>query len=314
MKNIRLHCALLAAALMAAVSTHATLAAGLDINDQAVLVPYANDTGNGFTTTVGITTRAAGTLYWAFFDQNGNRRARGDETLLTHQRFAFIWSTEAAAAVAGGPANTPGYLLFAIDTTVGGLITGADSNALTAGAFFVNLPVNDVAYIPTMPIDAAWLSDADPDNWTNNPITQLAPADAIAAGATLNLPYLIAGSPNDGEDTKFYVFTTASLGSTRSMTVHDGDGASKIITVQALSSNLNILDPETVSDITPAFYGDGMVRWTIPAGAGGPIQAFAFSVIESDAFGAAQTLDGGQWCHPGSVARAVLRHKVHRLG
>ncbi|MFO1349815.1 MAG: hypothetical protein U1F68_03695 [Gammaproteobacteria bacterium] len=263
--------------------------AGMDANSSVVLVPYANFSAANVTTAVGLTARAAGTIHWAFFDQNGNRRARGTETMIANQRFGFIWATEAAAATTPVSANTPGFLVFALDTNGDNAITGADGNNLTAGAFSLNIPDNDVAYIPT--VDVTAISDPNPNNWTSNPVTTLG-GGAVASGADVGMPYLIAGTPNDGEDTKFYIFTTASPGPSQSMTVHDGSGASKAITVQTLNINLNIIDPETVTDITSSFFGDGSVRWVVPAPGGVNIGAFAFSVIESNAFGAAQTLMG----------------------
>lgn len=263
-------------------------AARMDFLDEVVLVPYVEFASNQETTVVGLTAADPGTIYWAFFDANGIRRASGTKTVVDLQKIAFVWASEAPSGAF--LANEPGFLVFAMDTNNSGTITEDDGNFLKASAFFVNQNDSDVAYIPVIDVDDSELSSSNPNNWTTNPITAI---PSIETGRTAEFSYLIAGSPDDGDDTDLYIFTTADPGANQSMSIHDGDGNFVDATIFTANTHLNIIDPERINNLPQQYFGDGFFLWQIPQGSNGAtIYAFIFSIVESNFFGAAQTLLG----------------------
>jgi hypothetical protein len=250
------------------------------------MVPYANFTTGGNLTAVGLLARDAGTVYWAFFDADGNRRANNSFPIVANQLRGFFWN----ATTAGGTtlADEPGFLLFELDINGDSKITDADGfDHLGANAFYI-VPPNDVAYVPTVDVDYYDLNDPNPTNWTNSPVQTL--SLNTGTGDIADIQYLIDGA-SGGDDTAIVIWTTRQMVSTQNMTLHDGDGTSKPITTPFLADNLNLIDPEADPEVTSGFFGDGYVRWEIPNGGdGGDVQVFLFSMVSSPTFGAIQTL------------------------
>lgn len=269
-------------------SINHSYAARVDFLDQAVLIPYVEFSSEDVTTVVGLTAADPGTIYWTFFDSNGTRRASGVKNVIDLQKIAFIWASEAPAGAL--LANEPGFLVFALDTNNSGTITGADGDFLKASAFFVDRPNNDVAYIPVIDIDDSQLNSSNPNSWNFNPVAALPSAES---GDVIEFSYLIEGNPNDGDDTELYLFTTSDPGGTQSTSIHDGDGNSIAVNLFTNNNNLNIINPELISNLPQQYYGDGFFLWQIPQGSGGKtVYAFTFSIVKSNFFGAAQTLLG----------------------
>ncbi len=242
---------------------------------------------------VGLTSRAAGTVYWRFFDPNGNGVLGGSFAVEANRLTPFIWD----ATKAGGNAlmDVPGMILFGLDTDGNARIEPADGNNLTANAFQIDLAAQDVAYSPTVDIDAADISQPDPSLWTNTPVEHLDGAGGKAGdtGDVMDVQYLIDGVPQSGDDTLIYFWITKPVASTQAMTIYDGSGSSKSINVPFLFNNLILVDLEQLPDVTSAFYGDGFVRWTVPSSTTAtPIEVFTGAIAVSDTFGAMQTLMG----------------------
>ncbi len=254
--------------------------------DSAQMVPYANFTAGGNITAVGVLARDSGTVYWAFFDGDGNRRAHNSFSIQANELHPFIWNTATAGASLAG---VEGFLLFAIDTDGDGQITGADgSDNLGANAFYI-VPPNDVAYIPTVDVDDSELISSNPANWTVPPVTGL-PSKFAETGDTVDIQYLIDGA-NGGDDTAIIIWTSRQMASSQNMTIHDGNGTSKAISTPFFKDNLNVIDLEADDEVTSAFFGDGYVRWTVPNGGDGlSVDVFLFSMVSSPTFGAIQTL------------------------
>lgn len=286
---------LLAAVTAAIAFAQPAYGAAMNVGKQLLMVPWAYYTSTTTTTAVGIGSRYAGEVYWAFFDANGNRRAHGHFAVGEFSRTPFIWSAAAAASGESGLDNLDGYLLFGLDTSGDARIDGTDSGRIGGNAFYVDTTANDVAYIPILGFDSGHLSQQDTSQWTNDPIADLPDHEGWAAdtGKFAKLGFMIDGAAG-GDDTTFYIWTSHEVGSSQSMTVYDGDGASKTVSVPLLNDHLNVLDPEQHPAIDSAFYGDGFVNWLLPKASDGTtdIQAFMFSIVSSDAFGAAQTLMG----------------------
>jgi len=255
-------------------------------NNYAVtqLVPYAEFTSGGNLTAVGLIAKSDGTVYWAFFDADGNRRANGSLTILANHLKPFIWNAETPGAAS--LADVPGFLFFALDTDGDGRFLGVDDYALGANAFYL-VPPNDVAYVPTVEVGPGALTDPSPANWTNNPILSVV---YLHTGDEVDLQYIMDGA-SGGDDTTLVIWTARQMASSQNMTIHDGEGTSKAITVQFLDDNLNLIDLETNPDVTSGFYGDGFVRWAIPnANDAAAVGGFMFSMAISPTFGASQTL------------------------
>lgn len=245
---------------------------------------------SGGVTAVGLTSNAAGTVYWAFFDPNGNGLVSGSFSVQQDRLTPFIWDS----STAGGPAlaDVPGLLLFGLDTDGNGRIEVVDGKHLGSNAFFVDISVNDVAYIPTMNLRADDIDESNPSNWTNLPIAMLDGAGGKDAdtGDVMDMQYLIDGAAG-GDDTNIFIFTTEPVASSQTMTIYDGAGASKSITVPFLFNHLNVIDPEQLTDVTSAFNGGGFIRWTVPSSTTATaVDVFGGIIVESPTFGAAQTL------------------------
>lgn len=266
-----------------------SLAAGLNVYDEAQLVPWVHYSG-GNTTAVGLLARADGTVRWSFYDENGNQRHSGDFSIVANDFRPFIWNSEAAGA-ATSLSGVNGYLLFALDTNGDGMINGADTAAsLGANAFYVDASNGDVMFIPVFDLDEFHLSEADTTNWANNPISQLGTVDGKSAdtGDTLDIQYIGDGATG-GIDTNIYIWSTGAPPSSSAATVYDGAGASKAITVPLLNDNLNVLNMETNTDVTASF-NNGYMRWTVPALSSGNA-VVVFSIAIDPNFSAAQTLN-----------------------
>ena len=281
-------------ALLAATMMYIQPAQGAAMNvvKQLLMVPWVHYNTN-VTTAVGVGSRRNGNVYWAFFDVNGNRRASGQFAVTEFSSTPFVWSAQAAASGQAGLNNLHGYLLFGLDTNGDATITGSDSCCISGNAFYVDLSANDVAYVPTLGFGNSHLSKKNTAQWTSHPIADLPNHEgwAVDTGSFAMLSYLMDGTAG-GDDTRFYVWTVQRLGTTQSVTVHDGAGSSKVISVQILNDHLNVLDPETHPDIDASFYPDGFVRWQFPKASDGvtDAQAFMFSIVSSDTFMASQTM------------------------
>lgn len=138
-----------------------------------VLVPYVVHDGPGETTAVGLVTGDSATcpfesvgawfggtafVEWTFFDVDSNPLDRGRFEGTHEDVHSFVWAQEASESLRG----VPGYLLFVLDTDQdGGLRPGEGKGAcLTAEAFHVIAGENDVAFIPTFPVESTDFAEA----------------------------------------------------------------------------------------------------------------------------------------------------------
>jgi hypothetical protein len=281
---------LLSAVIAGFLGTGSAFAAAPNAYQEGLLIPYVvYDTSTGDLSTAAIISRFDGNLHWAFYDGNGNRLAFGQKAVEANDRTPFNWQAEAMASGVSGLDGEEGYLLFVLDTNKDGQMTAADSNTSISGnSFLVNLTDKDAAFIPTFGVDRSFLSSPDISSWTNNPITDFnSPIQqAVDAGNTVHAEYLIDGTVGSGDGTRLVFWTTDEPASTYDVTLHDGEGTSKTITLQLLNDNLNVIDLEAVSGVSSGFFGDGFIHMTVPAG----VTAMGgFTMINSDFVGALQT-------------------------
>lgn len=256
------------------------------LNDYAtcVLVPflfYENE-GDDQSTTVGLKSLASGRIYWQFYDRDGNRRFEDDFSQNGGSFTPVVWSAEAPDSLE----NNPGYGLFCLDTNGDGLISISDQRALAANAFLLQEEGgsdDDVAFIPTLGLNAGNLFGLDPEGWRTNPITSL--PRGISSNGLLEIQYLI----NDGDDdrTRVFIWTTRYPGEV-TMDLIDPEGNDQgDLSLSFMEDNLTVFDL-SVSGGFPQ--GSGFLRWDLPFVSG--LQSFAFSIVRSEDFGASQTLLG----------------------
>lgn len=280
-----------AALALVAISGTAS-AASLDRLGACALVPAASFDAER-DTAVGLISQSDGTIHWNFFDQGGLRADSGSLAVADGEFVGFGMRSNLDAALSG----TQGLLLFCIDSDNDGRVDGDDEPDLTANAFAI-LPPNDVAYLPVITLDQEDLNGEDTEGpvseWEDDPVNQFGDIGA-GPGDILYLRYFTDGVVNSGDKTTLYLFTTRSPDDTEDMRVV-GPNGTVTAPVPLPEVRLNVIDVETLAEFarpTDAneldLNGSGYITWDIPDDIRG---AFGFSIVESPAFGAVQTLVG----------------------
>jgi hypothetical protein len=297
----------LAVAICGSLGFSAAHAATVSEFANGVLVPYVIDGGAGNQTAIGLTSCAAGTVYWTFFNVNSDHEADGTFNMSQNDQVNIVWGT-APENIATGQvpiggfvrpdlANVPGYMVFILDD--GGLdqaLDSSDSPCLAGNAFQIDTQNNDVAFTPALPLDAAVGDFGAPDQGVYVSNLILTDEDTVAglnAGANFNddiyLRYFIDGVQDSGNDTIIYIWNTGDASGTETVLIYDIDQNFFSINLALANTELNIVDVENNAQVQnrPSELLDGFILWTVPAAAG---DAVSWSRIESDAFGAAQTV------------------------
>lgn len=260
-------------------------AAAADSNQFAncTLVPFAAVSANA-TTTVGLSSRSAGSVYWLFFDRDG-RRLEGGSFAIQADRFStFILNQELPATRDG----ENGFLLFCLDDDGDGRLID-DAPELAGNAFFFDPDNNDAVFVPTVPVFTPDLDSAALDDGFD--ALSASPIDGFSAGAVAGeevyLQYFIDGVAGAGDGTVVYVFSTQTPG--ENLVAHAlGPAGEQTLTLSLGAGRLNALDVETIAGIdTATLSGSGLLILSVPDGVN---HLFAFSVARSQAFGAAQTV------------------------
>ena len=280
-----------------------------------VVVPNVIHNGPTNTTAVGLINRSGGirAVYWTFFDQDSNHVTDGCFPMTDSDFQPFVWSSESGTGLEG----QRGYLVFALGTSVANATAatacsaasaagiGTDAGArLAANAFQVDATNKDVAYIPVVdgPLTLAG------NLTTLGPTSLTLAGGAAAVGQVMNMRYFIDGAPG-GTDTLIAVWSTGDQRGTHTVNMFDDKQGRKSVNFKLDHTELDWFNPETISG-RPAGFVDGFIEWntgvvpgdypgavaanalaapTRPAGSG---SVFTFSVINSPAFGAVQTVLG----------------------
>lgn len=287
-----------------------------------VVVPNVIHNGPTDTTAVGLINRSGGirAVYWTFFDQDSNHVTDGCFPMTDSDYQPFVWSSESGTGLAG----QRGYLVFALGTTaatatvatacsaasaVGIAAPGAGAR-LAANAFQVDATNKDVAYIPV--IDGDLTLAAGSNLTTLGPTSLVSAVGAATVGDVMNMRYFIDGATG-GTDTLIAVWSTGDQRGTHTVNMFDDKQARKSVNFKLDHRELDWFNPETIPG-RPAGFVDGFIEWntgTVPgdyltlpgavagndlATAGGSV--FTFSVINSPAFGAMQTVLGAHHAGP----------------
>ena len=281
-----------------------------------VVVPNVIHNGPTNTTAVGLINRsgagAVRAVYWTFFDQDSNHVTDGCFPMTDSDFQPFVWSSESGTGLEG----QRGYLVFALGTSFTGItaatacsaasaagIAAPGANArLAANAFQVDATNKDVAYIPVVdgPLTLAG------NLTTLGPTSLTLAAGAAAVGQVMNMRYFIDGATG-GTDTLIAVWSTGDQRGTHTVNMFDDKQARKSVNFKLDHTEFDWFNPETIPG-RPAGFVDGFIEWntgvvpgdylTLPGAAAANALAtargsvFTFSVINSPAFGAMQTVLG----------------------
>ena len=279
-----------------------------------VVVPNVIHNGPTDTTAVGLINRsgagAVRAVYWTFFDQDSNHVTDGCFPMTDSDFQPFVWSSESGTGLEG----RRGYLVFALGTSVANATAanacsaasavGIGEGRLAANAFQVDATNKDVAYIPV--VDGPLTLAAASNLTTLGPTSLTAAGGAAPVGNVMNMRYFIDGATG-GTDTLIAVWSTGDQRGTHTVNMFDDKQGRKSVNFKLDHTELDWFNPETISG-RPAGFVDGFIEWntgvvpgnysTLPgavpanalATAGGSV--FTFSVINSPAFGAVQTVLG----------------------
>ena len=279
-----------------------------------VVVPNVIHNGPTDTTAVGLINRSGGirAVYWTFFDQDSNHVTDGCFPMTDSDYQPFVWSSESGTGLEG----QRGYLVFALGTSVAGATVATACSAasaaaiaapgagarLAANAFQVDATNKDVAYIPVVDGPLALAGNLT----TLGPTSLTLAAGAAPVGDVMNMRYFIDGATG-GTDTLIAVWSTGDQRGTHTVNMFDDKQGRKSVNFKLDHTELDWFNPETIPG-RPAGFVDGFIEWntgTAPgdylslpgavagnelAAAGGSV--FTFSVINSPAFGAVQTVLG----------------------
>jgi hypothetical protein len=315
----------LAVAICGSLGFSAAHAATVSEFANGVLVPFVIDGGAGNQTAIGLTSCAAGTVYWTFFDVDSRHQADGTFAVSQNDQVNIVWgnpSTNLGSVIGGLDRpdldDVPGYMVFILDGnnrfdgsgSTNRMLDSSDSPCLAGNAFQIDTQNNDVAYTPALPLDAAVGDFGAPDAGVY--VEDLVATDqntvvGLNAGANLNddiyLRYFVDNTQNSGNDTTMYIWSTTNITNpfdflplgTFTVLMYDIDQNFFSANLRLADQQLNIIDveqPTTPDDVPlienrPIELLDGFVVWTVPAVAGDVV---SWSVISSDAFGAVQTV------------------------
>ncbi|MGQ9499233.1 MAG: hypothetical protein ACUVQ6_02495 [Dissulfurimicrobium sp.] len=265
-----------------------------------LLIPSVIQNANGLDTLIGITvignststttttTPTKVTVYWGFFDKDGNMLVNKFFQVPLGGFYAFQWSRESAGE---NLTNTEGYMVFTIGDDKGALIKTA---AISGAAFRIDLTSKDAAFVPVIPLTSGDLNSATNlakmDNTILKGVTNIVPV-----GKTILMRYWI--DPSVGGTSVIKIWSLCDLTGGYTINVSDANGNSQKTGIILTSKNLNSIDPTTIPNM-PFDYKTGFVYLTVPTGtcAKGQTNAMmSISFLTSSQFGATQTIIANQY-------------------
>lgn len=279
----KLTIALAVAGAFAASGASATV---LGQYDQGCLVPSAIYS-TGTDTVVGLTSSAATTVYWTFFDVNSAHVSDGQFAMTANDMTSFSMAATAGALTSG----IQGYLTFS-SGAAGAL---AATNDLACNAFYITS--GDAAYIPAVALDTADYSAAAAANLTTLGATSIESLQAgsgyvldtlgsTVAATSIDLRYWIDGAAG-GRDTSAVIWTADNAVGSYTVNMYNDAQARQSITLTLANQELNVYNPENQIG-RPAAFLDGFVNFSLTAALQTGI--LSYSVVSDPAFGATQTL------------------------
>ncbi|MGB9713026.1 MAG: hypothetical protein ACP5J5_06935 [Dissulfurimicrobium sp.] len=279
---------------------------------QGLLVPAVIQDGKGVDTLIGITaignqtattttttstTQTNVTVYWGFFDKDGNMLVNKYFKIPLGGFYRFAWSNESAGE---NLANTEGYLVFVVGDDKGAIIKTA---ALSGSAFRIDATARDAAFVPVVPLTSGDINSstnlAKMDNTVLKGVTNITPV-----GKTLMMRYWNDSAVGGSSVIKLWSLCDLTGGYTMSISNNE-DGTSQNTGIIIQRKNLNSINPgldsgsgsDTIYPM-PFNYKSGFFYFKVPAGncAKGQTNAMmAISFLSSSQLGAIQTIIADQY-------------------
>lgn len=273
-----------------------------------VLVPHVlDDVDNNTQTAIGLTSCAAGVVYWTFFDVNTKHVLDDQFPVTANDQINMVWnqslnggadsenSSEDGTIFGGaGLENFRGYLLFILDTTGdralnGPLTATSDTPCLAGNAFQIDLGNNDVIYIPTLPTSAIAGDFTEPgealtDDFLIPNLEDVSSTDLwdLAAGARagdqIYMRYFL-----DNAETTIVTWSAQLLPGPRTVNLYNTQQNRRSVTFGP-TGELSVDDPRGIVG-RPSEFNDGFIVYPVPSDG-----VVSFSLIDADAFGAVQTV------------------------
>jgi hypothetical protein len=259
-------------------------------------------------TAIGLNSCARGTVYWTFFDRDSVHVLDDQFDMTANDQADLIWNVSlnpGSTRLFGGQdvEQQEGYLVFIFDTTGDGMLQAtvggsSDEPCLAGAAFQVHLGDNDVAFVPTMPLNirpvAPGVVAGDFDEaggaGTGVFIDDLRAMDGndiarLTAGANANDVIFMRYFLDGGASTAIYIWST-SQPDDGTVQMYDNAQNRRSVNVSFDYEELNVIDPSAIVGRPPSFV-DGFIEWRVPTSVGG---AVSWSLVSAPAFGARQTI------------------------
>jgi hypothetical protein len=295
--------------------------------DFGVLVPVAYSTATEGTY-IGLISRCGGNIYWSAYDQDSKHL---EDDVIPATPLDMVSVDVGAAIGMTGPA----YMLFQMDrnsaananppNTPDGVYDTYDDGCLAGNAFWVDLPMNDVTYVPTFPVDLTDVNDGVPGHSVGL-IGGVDYISSLVAGAQwrewIFMRYFVDNVAANADLTKIYAWTVCKPPATQQTRFYNADQDWLSAPVDTPKDELNIIDPETYIIPRDTGFKDGFIPWEVAiaanpnaSGAGGGDNlrycnhngynsdvndkqaAVSWSQMYSSVFGAEQTVLNPHACY-----------------
>lgn len=276
----------LALAVTSVLGASAANAAIMAEYANAVLVPWvraeATDPSEVRGTAIALNSCAAGTVYWAFYNAGSVKQIDSQFPMTKNDQRSFLWNDPEFGG--DGFLDEDGYMIFFLDTnddvtiTPGEIVNNpdgtrtflGDSTCLAGNAFFVDTQANDVAFVPTYPMNLLWGDFVGGLNLIQ--IDGVADITGLWAGAregdTMHLRYFVDGAPG-GDDTTIYIWSATSVFTQPGrgsyfIQQYDNTQTRFSLRMDLFNPELNVLNPETNDNFSvPSRFKDGFYEWVI---------------------------------------------------
>ena len=245
-------------AVAAAVGAGAAGAYTVGQIDNGVLVPNTIHGAEG-TTAVGLINHSSdkAMVYWTFFDENSKHITDGELELTANDFAPFVWADESGL----GLEDVRGYLVFyaSTDKNLNPQDDAGKTPALiSATAIQYNAAAQDVAYIPTFPVNAADLDPAATDLSDLNAGSLRTLRSAQPAGTTFDMRYDFS---NNEWDSSILLWATGGLNTTTTANMYDDEQNRKSVNFGCGASEQCFVNVKTIVG-RPADFTRGFIRYT----------------------------------------------------
>lgn len=236
------------------------------------LAPMSWSETNGTGAWVGLTSRCAGEVYWTWFDPDSKHVVDDKQPMTKNDLWA--WNLGQLTAIYG----QRGYSLFLFDEQVNpafpnkgdGYINTADGDCLASAAFWVDVPNNDVAYLPTFPVTQADLNHGMQID-LSSPLADYDTITALAAGAQersiIYKRYLVNGVLGDADRTEIVTWTVCKPPTSQNLRAYNDNQDWVSVVYPTPNDELNWWDPEAELLAKAPTFRDGFFTWEVLAAA-----------------------------------------------